>query len=326
MNAVDNIPDTVKLEEATCPLCGPSQNRFVLTGHDNLHDLPGKFTIVECTSCELKRTSPRPSANTIGYYYPDDYGPYVSTIVTDAAVKNTDLKSRLIVTAKKVFDTKAWALPRFDQPGSMLEVGCASGNFLHFMAQKGWRVEGIEFSDDAATTARKLGYRVDSGAVENIEKQEEYFDLVVGWMVIEHLHDPVSSLKKMAKWAKPSGKLAISVPNAGSAEFALFGSRWYALQLPTHLFHYDTKSITQVLNAAGWKVTHIHHHRTIANAIASFGYLLRDKGLDGLGQKLIDFPERGGRLGALLLFPISFLFALLGQTGRMTIWAEKKPS
>jgi 2-polyprenyl-3-methyl-5-hydroxy-6-metoxy-1,4-benzoquinol methylase len=324
MTDLDTIPDAIELEYASCPLCTEGTDQTVLSGRDRLHDLPGTFTIVGCKKCGLMRTTPRPTGETIGYYYPADYGPYKGTVVADTAAKPSDIKARLITFAKTIFDTKAAALPPMVEKGRLMEIGCASGSFLHSMAQTGWQVEGIEFSEDAAQTARNLGYDVSTGAVETISKKNSSFDLIVGWMVLEHLHDPVGSLLKMALWSKPEGKLVISVPNAGSKEFHAFGPRWYALQLPTHLFHYDTYSIVRVLDAGGWRVTNIHHHRTMANAIASIGYWLHDNGRKSLGQLLIDFPEKGGRIGALILFPVSYVFSLFGQTGRMTIWAERK--
>jgi 2-polyprenyl-3-methyl-5-hydroxy-6-metoxy-1,4-benzoquinol methylase len=325
MNMSDMIPNHITLEDVPCPLCTERNDTHILTGCDRLHDLPGAFSVVSCDNCGLLRTSPRPTPDSIGFYYPADYGPYKGTIVANPTSQPSDMKARLISWAKKIFDTKAAALPDIQGKGRMLEIGCASGSFLHVMAQAGWQVEGIEFSEDAANTARSLGYKVDIGAVETVEKADASFDLIVGWMVLEHLHDPVGSLRKMARWTKAEGQLALSVPNAGSAEFRLFGPRWYALQLPTHLFHYDTHSIRKILDAGGWTVTEIHHHRTVANLVASLGYWLHDKGSKKLGQLLIDFPERGGRLGALMLFPFSWLFALFGQTGRMTVWAKRKP-
>ena len=293
-----------------------------MRGRDRLHDLPGEFDVVRCRSCGLMRTSPRPGPDSIGFYYPTDYGPYKGTIVP-ADADNHGVKSKLVLLGKSLFDTRAATLPAMPT-GKMLEIGCASGSFLHNMAQRGWSVEGIEFSPEAAQTARALGYPVTTGAVEKIDKPRDHFDLVVGWMVVEHLHEPVAALQKLALWTRKGGSLAISVPNAGSFEFRLFGPRWYALQLPTHLYHFNTNTIRTLLDAGGWRVTKIHHHRTMANMIASAGYWLFDHGQVRIGKALIDFPERGGRLGALLLFPISYVMALFGQTGRMTVWAERK--
>lgn len=314
------VPDSVQLETASCPICGNAQARPVVSGRDLLHDLPGTFTVVECVQCRLLRTNPRPTPASIGAYYPDDYGPYLGTVV-GAGQQGASLKARVIALGKRLFDTKAHAIPA-SNPGKMLEIGCASGSYLHAMAAQGWQVEGIEFSPDAAASARALGYQVAAGAVETIDKPAAQFDLIAGWMVLEHLHQPHAVLSKLRQWINPAGKLAVSVPNAGSLERKLFGPNWYALQLPTHLYHYDPETIRQLMVSAGWKVTRIQHHRTLANAIASTGYWLRGRGMGVLGQILIDFPEKGGRLGALMLFPFAWLAAMLGQTGRMTVWAE----
>jgi 2-polyprenyl-3-methyl-5-hydroxy-6-metoxy-1,4-benzoquinol methylase len=313
------VPDAVELEAADCPLCGSVPAARVLSGRDLLHDLPGEYTVVECSGCGLLRTNPRPTPETIGYYYPLDYGPYLGTVVGSQA--ESGLVAKLVTLGKQIMQTKVVAIPVM-APGRLLEIGCASGSYLHAMAAQGWQVEGIEFSPEAAASARKLGYRVDAGAVETIEREDAEFDLIAGWMVLEHLHQPLTVLRKLRQWVKPQGKLAISVPNAGSIERRLFGASWYALQLPNHLYHYDPASIRKLMAAAGWRVTKIHHHRTLANLVASVGYCMRDKGQKRLGETLIDFPEKGGRLGALSLFPFAWIAALFGQTGRMTVWAE----
>lgn len=314
----------VDLEEAGCPLHCPPSDVPVLEGRDRLHDLPGQFRVVRCATCGLVRTSPRPTPATIGFYYPDDYGPYKGTIVLPSDQSpSPGIKAWLVAFGKRLFDTKAASLPEMC-PGTMLEIGCASGSFLHAMSGRGWQVDGIEFSPDAAAAARALGHHVSTGSVESVDRPASHYDLVVGWMVLEHLHDPVGALRKLALWSKPGARLAVSVPDSGALEFRLFGPRWYALQLPTHLYHYDRRTIHSLLDAGGWKVTRIQHHRTLANLIASLGYWLTDKGLTGIGGRLVRFPETGGRLGALILFPFAYVAALAGQTGRMTVWAERK--
>ncbi|MFM5907000.1 MAG: class I SAM-dependent methyltransferase [Novosphingobium sp.] len=293
-----------------------------MTGHDLLHDLPGDYPIVACRTCGLLRTDPRPTPDTVGFYYPADYGPYVGTTVTaSSAAAASGLKGAVIAAGKWLFNSRAQAIPRMS-PGRLLEIGCASGSYLHAMAAQGWQVEGIEFSPESAETARKLGHHVDTGAVETIEKAPGQYDLIAGWMVLEHLHQPLAVLKKLRLWVKPSGNLVVSVPNAGGFQRRLFGPNWHDLHLPNHLYHYDPQSIRNLMAAAGWRVTRIHHHRTLSNAIASTGYWLRDRGVKGIARMLIDFPEKGGRTGALAVFPFAWVAALLGQTGRMTIWAE----
>lgn len=312
----------VIFEDVTCPIDCSKNDEIVLTGRDLLHDLPGEFTVVKCRTCGLMRTSPRPTPDTIGFYYPDDYGPYLGTQVR-RGTPTSGIKKWLKPLVKRIFNFNSMKLPSL-APGRMLEIGCASGAFLHQMAGQGWQVQGIEFSGKAAQAAAQLGYPVHAGPLETAPSPDEPFDLVVGWMVLEHLHDPVGGLKKLREWAKPGAWLALSVPNAGSLEFRLFKDKWYALQLPTHFHHFTVSTLEKVLSASGWKLEKVYHQRTLSNLIASTGYVLRDKGYAKLGQKLIDFPERGGWV-VYALYPLAWLFSVFGQTGRMTVWARVKP-
>jgi len=314
-----NTPKNVMLEHVTCPLGCSKNDEVVLTGRDLLHDLPGEFTVVKCRTCGLMRTTPRPTPETIGFYYPDDYGPYLGTQIRQAG-PTSSFKKLLISLLKRLVNFNTQHLPSLT-PGRVLEVGCASGSFLHQMANQGWQVQGIEFSEKAAQAAAQRGYLVHAGPLETAPPPDESFDLIVGWMVLEHLHDPVGGLKKLREWAKPDAWLALSIPNAKSLEFRLFKENWYALQVPTHLHHFTPETIRQVLQASGWTLEKVHHQRVLSNLIASTGYVLRDKGYVRLGKKFIDFPEQGGRW-VYALYPLAWLFSVFGQTGRMTVWAR----
>jgi len=131
-----------QLENVPCPLGCSKKDEIVLVGRDLLHGLPGEFTVVKCRTCGLMRTNPRPTPETIAFYYPDDYGPYVGTRVQQTDAKRTSLmKTMLRPVVKRLFNFNTNTLPPLP-PGRMLEVGCASGAFLHHMSAQGWQVEG----------------------------------------------------------------------------------------------------------------------------------------------------------------------------------------
>ncbi len=310
----------VALEDLGCPLDCPRSDETILTGRDLINGLPGTFTIVRCRTCGLMRTNPRPTPGSMGFFYPDDYGPYLGTQVHTTAPRRK-LFASLRKVARKLFEFNTTRLPKLPA-GRMLEVGCASGTFLHQMAAKGWQVEGIEFSPKAAAAARALGYPVHAGSLETAPAPAEPFDLIVGWMVLEHLHDPVLALKKLNAWMKPGGWLVLSVPNAGAFEAKVFRDSWYALHLPNHLYHYSKKTVRLVLSAAGWELEKIHFQRVLFDPIASFGNVLRKTGMSRLGTRLTTFPEQPG-YWIYALYPAAVVAAALGQTGRMTIWARK---
>ena len=291
-----------------------------MRGRDRLYSLPGEFRVVRCRSCGLMRTDPRPTPETMGFYYADDYRPHHDTRVDDpdeTGGRSPGWAKRL---SRVLVRLNTRRIPRM-RPGRLLEIGCGSGAFLHKMAALGWEVEGVELSPKAAAAARALGYRVFAGAVEKAPDPGKPYDLVVGWMVLEHLHDPVASLQKLRRWTNPEGWLAVSMPNAGAVEFRAFGDAWYALQLPTHLFHYTPRTLARVLELGGWKMERVFHQRVLTNLLASAGCRAADRHLKSrFSRFLLDLPSRRGTVAAL--YPLAFVLSLLGQTGRMTVWAK----
>jgi len=308
----------IELEDVPCPVGCAAGDDVVLFGHDRLQGLPGRFRVVRCRGCALMRTNPRPARSSMGAYYLPEYGPYLGTRVTAQTDAPRSLWRR---AARRLFPFNAERLPSV-APGRMLEVGCASGAFLHRMAARGWDVEGIEFSPEAAAAARPLGHPVHAGPLETAPSPAAPYDLVVAWMTLEHLHDPVLGLRKLRGWTRKGGWLVASVPNAGALEFRVFKDAWYALHLPNHLYHFTPKTVDRVLGRAGWRVERIFHQRLLGNLVASIGYRMQDRGCPPrLTRPLVDFPEKA-RLGHLVLLPVAGVLGGLGQTGRMTIWAR----
>jgi hypothetical protein len=69
----------LELEEVPCPLGCAGSDRLVLEGFDRLQGLPGRFRVVECASCGLLRTNPRPTPESMSFYYGAGYLPYRSS-------------------------------------------------------------------------------------------------------------------------------------------------------------------------------------------------------------------------------------------------------
>jgi 2-polyprenyl-3-methyl-5-hydroxy-6-metoxy-1,4-benzoquinol methylase len=255
----------------------------------------------------------------MGKYYPDDYGPYLSTRVSSGASPRW---KRLKTFLKNLIEFNAQRLPALP-PGRMLEIGCASGSFLSRQANLGWQVAGIEFSPSAAARARQAGYEVHCGPVETAPNPQEQFDLVVGWMVLEHLHDPVGALRRLHAWTRPGATLVVSVPHLSPLLLKAFGNACYGLQVPTHLYHFTPTTLRHLLERGNWRLERVFHHRVLSCLLGSLGHRLRDSGhLPGVARWLENFPDRATRLHQIF-YPLAMILAALGQTGRMTVWARR---
>lgn len=307
-----------KYETIVCPLCGCAEEIEVIKAIDRLNKTGGEYRLVKCVNCGLMRTNPRPKPEFMSDFYSDDYGPHEDNGLSTQ--KDGFLKRHLKGFLKKIYKTNSTVLPDL-VPGDMLEIGCASGSFLKKMSELGWYVEGIEFAEKPALRAQAAGFNVYSGSIESAPDTGKKFDLIVAWMVLEHLHEPLESLKKLRGWIKDSGMLAMSVPNAQSVDFRLFKDYWYALQLPTHLFHFTPETLTKILQASGWKLERLFHQRTISNYTYSSVWILNESGFKNLSEKLNNL-QKSSSIFNYLSYPAGIIAGSLGQSGRMTFWAR----
>jgi SAM-dependent methyltransferase len=312
----------VELERVGCPLGCRSGDDLVVTGRDRLHDLPGEFRVVRCRGCGLMRTDPRPTLATIGFYYPADYGPYLTTRVDLAAPppKAAETAGPIRRAVRRLLHPIAMELPPA-KLGRMLEIGCGSGAFMHAMARNGWQVEGLEPSAEAGAAAQALGYPVQIGQLETASEPSAPYDLIVGWMVLEHLHEPIAALEKLGRWSSSGAWLVASVPDAGGWELKLFGDAWYALHLPGHLFHYTPRTIGAVLARAGWRLERVFWHDNPNNLLLSARYRCLERGWRGPAKLLQDMADTKRFPRARLV--LGKLLGRLRSSGRMTIWARR---
>lgn len=279
--------------------------------------------MVRCRSCGLLRTNPRPTADSIAFYYPAEYRPHRGNRVPQGETVRPPWRSKLAALVWRIFESNAERLPPI-APGRMIEIGCGSGGFLRRMERRGWQAEGIEFSPSAGAEAQRAGLSVQIGPVEAASPPSEPSDLIVGWMVLEHLHDPVETLRTIRGWTRPGGWLVASVPNSACWEFRAFGEFWYALHLPNHLWHPAPESLRRVLEAGGWRMERLFYHRDVKNVIGSAGHWLTERRiLRPLARWMVEYAGREGRIWHFLLHPIGRLAAVLRQTGRMTVWARR---
>jgi 2-polyprenyl-3-methyl-5-hydroxy-6-metoxy-1,4-benzoquinol methylase len=70
--------------------------------------------------------------------------------------------------------------------------------------------------------------------------------------VIEHVHDPVETLRHCCRVLEPGGYLWIETPNVDSAGYATFGRFWRGLEAPRHLVIFNADSLARLLRQVGF--------------------------------------------------------------------------
>lgn len=142
-------------------------------------------------------------------------------------------------------------------PGSLLDVGCATGVFLDEARRAGWRTTGIEVSRYAVEVARGRGLDVRQAPVEAAVPADARFDCVTLWDVIEHLRDPCGTTASLARLLPSGGVMALSTGDVSSLAARLSGARWHLFNLPEHLFFFSPRSLRALLGRAGLRVARL---------------------------------------------------------------------
>lgn len=134
--------------------------------------------------------------------------------------------------------------------GSLLDVGCGSGEFTARAAAAGWRTVGVEPIADAARTARERGLDVRTGTLDTAGAGEGY-DVVSAFHVLEHMPDGPAFLAELAARARPGGLVAVESPNWDSAIRRRYGTGWPHLRPLEHLVHFTPVTLEVAMRAAG---------------------------------------------------------------------------
>jgi SAM-dependent methyltransferase len=234
-----------RLEPASCPLCGSDRRTL------RFREEP--YAIVLCKTCGLTYVTPRlPESELIPLVYDESY--WRSPAARDRGYtdyrKDADLYLR-------TFQRRAGLIERyFGAPGRVLDVGCAAGYFLEVMQEEGWDVTGLEPSDAIRREAeQRLGpEHVIAGLLGQVELEPASFDLVTMWDVIEHIPDVVAAARAVRGLLAPGGKFLIETQNVDSLAARLLGPRWQHYKHAEHIYHFQRRTIADVLGRAGFRV------------------------------------------------------------------------
>jgi SAM-dependent methyltransferase len=266
--------------------------------------LPGTFHLVRCAECGLLYQNPRPPLEQIGRYYPDHYGSYSSA--QQGLRARPGLLGWVIRRGQKkrcrMLD-RAVPAPS-GRPRRLLDIGCASGLFLEAMqGYAGWQVEGVELNEVAArATSARLGVPVFVGPFEQAHYPDASFDAISMWDVLEHLHDPLASLRELRRILRPGGALFVRVPNAASYVARLCGRYWVGYDLPRHMTVFTPRTLLRALAETGfnWPVQ-MFTSASYLTLLHSLRFAMDDGRLS---------PQRADAIHRALLHPFARALAL----------------
>jgi len=118
----------------------------------------------------------------------------------------TDLPERCAYWLNALLDYKL-------SPAKVLELGSAHGGFVAMLRQAGFDATGLDLSPHIVDLARKtFDVPMLLGPLEDQKIEAASLDVIVMMDVLEHLLDPVGTMRHCMKLLKPDGLLMIQTP------------------------------------------------------------------------------------------------------------------
>jgi len=262
-------------EARHCLLCGREGTWLHRGLRDRLFDVPGVWALMRCPERHLAWLNPRPIVQDMGKLY-ERYFTHADTADDGAGVDRLPPRggvARQVVKRGMQWgqaligleaETARLSLMTLEDmsPGTLLDVGSADGRFLHKMREAGWQVVGVETDPQAVRVARKrFAVTVHEGTLESAALRDGAFDAVTVSHVIEHVPDPIATLRECARVLGPRGRVVVVTPNLGSLGHAAFGQACVHLDPPRHLQLFSAAGLRYCAERAG---LHVRECRTTA--------------------------------------------------------------
>src|SRR2546430_12933127 len=181
------------------------------------------------------------------------------------------------------------------KPNQVLDVGAAQGILGQILADSGMTIDAIEPNSDWAEAAKPYYRRVMNSTVEAADLPDNSYDCVVCADVLEHLPDPLATLKRLRQAAKSDAIFVVSLPNVAHLAvrtmllFGRFPKMERGILDKTHLQFFTKDTAENLLTDAGLR---IERALTTVVPLDDFGNGIFTKTMMGMQRAAVAIPPR----------------------------------
>jgi 2-polyprenyl-3-methyl-5-hydroxy-6-metoxy-1,4-benzoquinol methylase len=255
---MDHSEKKISNKQTPCPICQATNASTFIAGANIEYKDPSQVAItdgsygtignvVRCSECGLAYIVPRPTDSEITALY---------TALEDPEYHHESVARRAAL--QKVVSR----LTRLNGgPGSLLEIGSATGLLLLEAREIGWSVEGVEPSRWAVSLAQNTyGLTVHCGTLETVSNfQRRQYDALVMTDVLEHVVHPRTLLESASNFVRQGGWLVIVTPDLDSVARRIIRSKWWHFRA-AHLQYFSRSSLVRALDDAGFQIVENHRY------------------------------------------------------------------
>lgn len=247
---------------ANCAICGAEASLTVICR------LRQGISVRNCSRCTGKQLHPLPSEEELAQYYANYY-------LTTSPLSDEDW---LIPAHQPILERLVQHAQRYNSGGRLriLDFGFGNGAFIKLAAREGHDAVAADLSttncDRLRDSAAQEGLNievVDLAASGWSELEEQRFDIITLFQVIEHSTNPAQLLSRLGTLQNPNGIIYIECPNNDAGYVRIKDTlksirersqRTYyrAMKYPEHLNGFNMLSIRQALTHSGFEAEEVH--------------------------------------------------------------------
>ena len=233
---------------AECPLCSSPKKRLFETIEDS--DQIVAFHI--CNRCGLVYQSPRMDEIELEQFYAREYR-------IQRQESENPIEKDLLMQDARARAVLGMVQPHLPVVTHHLDIGSSSGALLQrFHEQYACASVGVEPGDAYRRFSQSQGLKVVPSLDALPEVTEDPFDLVSMLHVLEHVVDPVHTLRSLRESKmRPGGYLLLEVPNLIEHE---------SLEL-SHLYAFTRSTLKAIVQQAGFRILWSNAHGSFRSPV-----------------------------------------------------------
>ena len=160
-----------------------------------------------------------------------------------------------VVRGKIIMQRLAKELPT-NRPLKILNVGVATGHTTELLSQFG-EVTSLEYDKECRDfTMERMGIDIVHGSILELPFEDNQFDLVCAFDVIEHIEDDQLGVNEMKRVCKSGGHVCVTVP--------AFMSIWSHHDVVNHHFRrYLKKEVVNLFEEPGGKIRYKNYFNSL---------------------------------------------------------------
>jgi 2-polyprenyl-3-methyl-5-hydroxy-6-metoxy-1,4-benzoquinol methylase len=236
-----------QLKDYSCTLCCGKNGSVFLEWN-------GDYQLIKCNSCSAVTANIHIELNK----------KHIEDVYNESQYKS--VKDNILATyhyRKQTFgqDRYEYCIKRLDLNESKIKVldfGCGVGYFLSILEEHKINAIGLEVDRHQVEFCKNNNLNVTDKNIKQLNDNQ--FDLIVMFDVLEHLVEPVKTLKELRSKLKDNGRIIAYTPYINSFAFELMQERQNLLHPFQHVCFYSEDSLKYLAKMSRMKIEIIDHY------------------------------------------------------------------